>query len=324
MQRWIVITVIFFMLGISSVAAQNTSFPDTETLSDNVDSLIADSIRKAFILNHRPVSDVELNGIRLVQVDGFYGRYVTAYVQGSPYYKLSAPVNRQFISKRSLPHLEWMFYGFSVMFLFLGLINAYFSNYLKKLFRVFANQGFVYRQTKDQMIQAPFAAFLLNILFLLSGTLFIYFGLGGNNLFTGVDRWRLMLLVFSFLVVVYAFKFLFLQFLGWVFNQEETLENYVFIVFLNNKISGITMLLASFFMAFSESEIGSLVFRSSLYLLAALMLIRFVRGFQVFSKQARLGFFSFVLAIISLELLPTAVMVKFISTGIQLVIGDLL
>ncbi len=324
MRRLILFSFILSMLGVLPAFAQDASFSDVAPMSENIDSLIADSIRKAFILNHRPLSSTELNGIALDRVSGFYGSYATKYMQKQNFYDVNAPAMPQFISKRNTPHLEWMFYCFALLFLFLGLINAFFSNYLKKLFRVFINEGFVYRQAKDQMTQAPVAAFLLNFLFVLSGTVFIYFGLNISDFFSGMDRWQLMLMIFSFLLLVYVFKYIFLKCMGWVFNQGETLENYVFIVFLNNKISGMVMLLASFMMAFSEHAIGMLVFKSSLYVLAALMLIRFIRGFLVFSKQAKMDFFGFLIAVLGLELLPTAVMVKFISSGIQLAADGLL
>jgi hypothetical protein len=128
-------------------------------------------------------------------------------------------------------------------------------------------------------------------------------------------------LILFFLIVVYAFKYVFLEFMGWLFNLKEPFENYIFIVFLNNKVSGIFMLFASLFMAFSEPESSQLIFRSSLYLLIVVTLIRFIRGFRVFSKQARLGFFNFSLAVISLEILPSAVMLKFISSSIELLSG---
>lgn len=319
MQRLLFLIMNISMLGILSAAAQELPIPVTETLSDNVDSLIADSVRKAFILNHRPLTLAEINGIGLKQGTGFYGAFVADYM-GKEFYRVIRPANRQFVSKRNIPRLEWIFYCFSLLFLVFGLVNLFFNAYLKKLFRVFAHEGFVYRQAKDQMGQSSFAALSLNILFLLTGTVFVFFGLGGNNLFTGMDRWQLMLLVFSFFLLVYVFKYLFLKFLGWVLNQKESFENYIFVVFLNNKLSGMLMLLASFMMAFSEKGVSLLVFKTTLYLLGALVFTRLFRGFQVFSKQSKIGFFSFSLAVFALEVLPTAVMLKFVSDGIRLVI----
>jgi hypothetical protein len=115
-----------------------------------------------------------------------------------------------------------------------------------------------------------------------------------------------------------------LQFLGWVFNLREPFDAYVFIVSLNNKVSGMLMLFASFLMAFVQPDARFLIFKLSLSLVAIIFLIRFVRGFQVFSKQARLGVFSFFLAVISLEILPSAVMLKFISTSFSFLLGGYL
>ena len=321
MYRFKHLAFILFLLGMSPASAQEANFAVPEIVSDNIDSLIADSIRKAFILNHRPIDAAEFNSIDLGQEKGFYGSYVSKYIAKVEFYKANAIASKQFISKRYPPNLDWIFYSFAFLFLFLSLVNTFFGNYLQKVFRVFANEGFVYRQAKDQMTQAPLAAFLMNILFVLSGTIFVFFGFGADRLFTGIERWQSMGLILFYLIVVYAFKYVFLEFMGWLFNLKEPFENYIFIVFLNNKVSGILMLFASLFMAFSEPESSQLIFRSSLYLLIVVTLIRFIRGFQVFSKQARLGFFNFSLAVISLEILPSAVMLKFISSSIELLSG---
>ena len=324
MYRFKYLMFIVFLLGMSPAAAQESNFAIPELISANIDSLIADSVKKAFILNHRPIDSTELNRIELVQTKGFYGNYVSTYLAKVQFYKTNAQALGQFISKRNPPNLEWIFYSFAFLFLFLSLINAVFGSYLKKVFRVFANEGFVYRQAKDQMSQAPIAAFLMNLLFILSGTIFVFFGLGGNRLFTGIERWQLMGLIFVFLVIVYAFKYVFLQFMGWIFNLREPFDGYVFIIFLNNKISGLLMLFASFLMAFVEPGSSFFIFKLSLCLLAIIFLIRFIRGFQVFSKQARLGVFSFFLAVISLEILPSAVMLKFISSSFTFLLGGYL
>lgn len=329
MNRFILHMFIFFLLGMSTASAQETdtlapalvSVNSDSLIAVNIDSLIADSVKKAFILNHRAVDSAELNRIDLVQSRGFYGDYVSQYMAKNEYYKSNATASRQYISRRNPPKLEWMFYGFAFLFLFLSLINAYFGSYLQKVFRVFANEGFIYRQTRDQMLQAPLAAFLMNLLFILSGTAFVYFGLRGDVFFVGIERWQSMGLILVFFTVVYAFKYVFLEFMGWLFRLKEPFDNYVFIVFLNTKVSGILMLFASFFMAFAGPESSQFIFRVSLYLLAFVVLVRFIRGFQVFSKQAKLGFLNFSLAVIALEILPSAVVLKFIANSIELLSG---
>ena len=324
MYRFKYLIFIFFLLGVSPASAQESNFEVPELVSANIDSLIADSIRKAFILNHRPMDSAELNRIEIGQAKGFYGSYVSNYMRKVEFYKASALASRQFISKRNPPRLEWMFYSFALLFLFLSMINAFFGNYLQKVFRVFANQGFVYRQAKDQMTQAPLAAFLMNLLFVLSGTMFVFFGLDGNRLLTGIERWQSMGLILVFLAIVYASKYVFLHFMGWIFNLKEPFDGYVFIIFLNNKISGILMLFASLVMAFAEPGSSFSIFTLTLFLLGLIFLIRCIRGFQVFSKQARLGVFNFLIAVISLEILPSAVVLKFISRTFAFLLGGYL
>jgi len=324
MYRFKHLMIILFLLGMSPAAAQESGFAVPEQVSTNIDSLIADSVRKAFILNHRAIDSAELNRVELGQAKGFYGKYVSKYIVNVQFYKANAKAFRQFPSKRNLPRLEWMFYSFAVLFLFLSLINAVFGPYLHKVFRVFANAGFAYRQAKDQMTQATLAASLMNLLFILSGAIFVFFGLGGNRLFSGVERWQSIGLIIIFLVIVYATKYLFLQLMGWIFNLRESFEGYVFIVFLNNKISGILMLFASFLMAFTGPGSSFLIFKLSLFLLGIIFLIRLIRGFQVFSKQAKLGLFNFLLAVISLEILPSAVLLKFTSRTFDFLMGGYL
>jgi|GEM_PF-375027 len=321
MYRFKQLMVILLLFCMSPAAAQESTFTVPEPIFVNIDSLIADSVKKAFILNHRPIDSAELNSIEIIKSKCFYGRYVSNYVQKNGFYKAMVVSSRPYISKRNPPKMEWIFYSFYLLFLFLALINSFFSSYLKNVFRVFLNEGFIYRQAKDQMAQSPFASFVMNLLFVLSATFYIYFGAGGKNIFIGIDRWLTMTYILLLLVVVYILKYIFFELIGWIFKMKESFESYIFIVFLNNKISGILMLTTSFIMAFSDSSSIPFVFNLSLCFLAIIILIRFFRGFQVFSKQAHLGFFNFLFLIVSLEILPSAIILKFISASFDLTWG---
>jgi hypothetical protein len=84
------------------------------------------------------------------------------------------------------------------------------------------------------------------------------------------------------------------------------------------------MLVASFLMAFSSAEGYSTVFKAVLYIIAILFGVRLINAFQIFTRQARAGLFNILLAFISLEVLPTAILLKFISSGIFLLTDGLL
>jgi hypothetical protein len=139
-----------------------------------------------------------------------------------------------------------------------------------------------------------------------------------NHQFTGNLRWYILLSSFAVIALIYLFKNIFFRILGWAFGQEDTFEDYLYIVFLNNKLLGLILLFASFLMAFSSTPTSILIFKFTLFLILLMFLYRFLRGYQVFSRHSRIGLFSLLLAFISLELIPSAIIVKFLEKTIDL------
>jgi hypothetical protein len=153
--------------------------------------------------------------------------------------------------------------------------------------------------------------------------LFIFFGLGWDQEFSGNMRWLILAACFVVIAVVYLFKHLFFKILGWAFGQEQAFEDYLFVVFLNNKLVGLLLLFSSFVMAFSDATSSSLTFKLALLLIGLMLLYRFLRGYQVFSKQSKIGFFSLFLAFLALELIPSAVLIKFLTKSVGLYMAAL-
>jgi hypothetical protein len=139
-----------------------------------------------------------------------------------------------------------------------------------------------------------------------------------------MDRWQVMSFIMLIVAVIYIFKYFFLQFLGWIFNQKDVFEQYSFMVFLNNKIVGVLMLVASFVMAFSGKRSYGEIFNVVLYLIGLLFLIRIINAFRIFSLQTKAGIFNILLAFISVEILPTAMLVKFAFQSMFLLTGGAL
>lgn len=315
-MRFIIgILLLFFLCGSVSGQGQAINYPSIEI---NIDSIIQDSLRKAFILNHKPLTEAEKTVIQFDRIPSVYGSHVTIFLQQVEWYSLDVPQGALYSPKRVRPNLEWIFYSFLFLFLFTALLGKYSNGLLRKLWKMYVNDGFIYRQSKDQMNQQPVVSLLLNLLFIFSAGLFVFFGLQWDDQFTGIMRW--LILVTSFLVIafVYLFKHVLFKLLGWAFVQEEAFEGYLFVVFLNNKIAGLIFLFSSFVMAFSASSFSGIVFRITLFALILMLAYRFLRGYQVFSKQSRIGFFTLLLAFVALELIPTAVVVKFLSKTIDL------
>ena len=310
------------VLILSSPAFAQIELPsDSMTSSFNVDSLIADSIRKEFILTHKPLTAEEQNAVVLQKTALHFGEWLKPYMQQVDAYPVFKLATRIHVSRREVAADEWIFYVFLLLLLFLAWINHSNPLYLKNVFRVYVNEGFIFRQTKDQMEQSVVTAFLYNLLFILSGAAFIYFGTGMAHIFNGGERWVFMGMCMLFILVVYLVKFIFLSFLGWLFQEKESFNNYIFMVYLNAKIIGIIMLFAALLMAFATQQEAGQIFRWVGYLIILMTAIRLIRAYGIFSRKA--GLFVYLLCVLSIELIPNAVLIKAVATGFELIVNGI-
>lgn len=303
--------------GLTPANAQDEGI-EYPAIEINIDSIIQDSLRKAFILNHRPLSEKELTSVVIKKESSVYGSYVKYYLQQVGWYSLKIPQGALYSPKRVRPNLDWIFYSFLFLFLFTAVLAKYSNGLLRKLWKIYVNDGFIHRQSKDQMSQQPVVPIALNVLFIFSAGLFVFFGLGWDHEFSGNMRWFILLASFLAIGLVYLFKHIFFNLLGWAFGQEEAFGDYLFVVFLNNKLWGLVLLFSSFVMAFSDAAASAVTFRLTIFVVAIMLLYRLIRGYQVFSRQSRIGLFTLFLAFIALELIPSAVFVKFLSKTIDL------
>lgn len=277
-----------------------------------------------FIINHKPLTTDELNTLRMTRSFSVYGEFINEILKKGHWYKLDSSPQRQLFTKRKRQHEEWLFYTFAGLFFFIGLINARYSDYLTKLIRGYVNEGFIFFQVKEQLSQYPIASLLMNLFFFIAATFFIFFGLSIKGVNFPVEEWEFLIFIFLTLVLVYLTKFIFLAALGWVFNQQDVFKNYTFIIFLNNKIMGLLLFLFSFLMAFAQLSGALTIGKIAVVVLAVSFLFRFFKGFSLLAKQAKLSLFSFTLAVLSLEILPTAVLIKFLSSRFVTILTDII
>jgi hypothetical protein len=323
-MRFLLLISIFLMFaGIGPAKAQDIrlDYPPAEI---NIDSLIQDSLNKLFILNHKPLTAAERALVVFKKESTAYGEYVKYYLENIEWYSFAIPRVTLYATKKTHSNLEWIFYIFLFLFFFTAVLGKYSNGLLRKLWKIYINDGFIYRQSKDQMSQLPLFSIALNVLFIFSGGIFLFFGMDWDYQFTGNLRWYILLSSFAVIALIYLFKNIFLRILGWAFGQEEAFEDYLFVVFLNNKLMGLILLFASFLMAFSSSSSSIFIFKFTLFLIALMFIYRFLRGYQVFSRQSRIGLFSLLLAFISLELIPSAVVVKLLGKTIDLFVAGIL
>src|SRR5205085_7309701 len=97
-------------------------------------------------------------------------------------------------------------------------------------------------------------AFMLNVLFVFCGGLFITL-FAQFNQYTDLPFWQLFIYSTAILLIIYIVKYLVISFTGWVFNAKEAAAEYRFVVFLINKLLGIFIIPLLFLIAYAGDQI---------------------------------------------------------------------
>jgi len=202
------------------------------------------------------------------------------------------------------------FYLLAGMAFFLAFLKFFYARYFNNLFRVFFNTSLRQSQLTDQLLQAKLPSLFFNIFFVLSGGVYVYFlldqykWLPNKNVLLG-----LTLCVIS-VALIYLIKYLTLKFTGWLTSYKDSVNTYVFVVFLINKILGIFLLPFIIIIAFADSVIAVPAMLISLFLIGLMLLLRFARSYGLLQTKLKVSRLHFFLYIIGIEIIPLLLIYK--------------
>lgn len=220
-----------------------------------------------------------------------------------PYFSFTHPVLR-LAQKRDWQGKESLFYSTVVLLIFFALVRNNFSRYAADLFALFFRTTIKQRQLKEQLMQAPLPSLLLNLVFFISGALFINLLLAHYGLGRSFNFWLLFAYTIAGLMAIYIIKFITLKLCGWLFRMSDVTNSYTFIVFTTNKIIGITLLPFIILLAFTTGPFQQGLFTLSITVVAALFLYRFYLSFVTIEGKLKISFFHFVLYLVGFEIVP--------------------
>ncbi len=214
------------------------------------------------------------------------------------------------ISKEKLPEgKDELFYLLTGLIFLIALIKLLFPKYFQNLFLLSFQTSFRQRQTREQLLQDNLASLMMNILFFISGG--IYIGLiAQNSGYSNISFWELLLFCSLILSMIYAVKFLFLRFSGWVFNVKAASNTYIFIVFMINKIIGIFLVPFLLILAFSSQAIVQTAIVISLISVGILLLYRYLISLGTIRQDLKVNALHFFLYLCAVEILPLLLIYK--------------
>ena len=211
---------------------------------------------------------------------------------------------------RQVTGKEFLFYALCIVVFILGIFKTFYSQYFNNLFRVFFNTSLRQTQLTDQLMQAKLPSFILNIFFTLTAGVYIWL------LFTHFHPPRLisskLLLPFCILsvAILYFVKYCLLKFMGWVSDIQQATDNYIFVIFLINKITGILLVPFIILLAFSIPQWINGVTTISLLVVGLFFISRYIKSYGVVGRKFTINPFHFIIYVIGVEIIPLLIIYK--------------
>ncbi len=203
-----------------------------------------------------------------------------------------------------------LFYLFISVLILLGLTRFFYPRYFTTLFKVFFNTSLKQSQLTDQLNQASIPALLFNLLFFVSSSLFLAILVKITNTASLFSVIKLASTFGGALVLCYIIKYLSLKLTGWVWQHQAEANEYLFIVFLVNKVMGIFLIPVSILLFYGNQNISQYVLFGSFMVIILLFLVRFFRSYTILQSKLKVSSFHFILYILCIEVLPIAVIYK--------------
>jgi hypothetical protein len=242
---------------------------------------------------------------------GPYGDRVGPYMASHPYFHVGEmPVGLPHL-RRNVRDMDWIFYLFAGSLFLLGLTRVVFPGYAESLFRGFFGSAAMQKKMGEGMSRHGIASLWLNLLFLLNGSIFLYFLLLPYGMADLPGRpWQWIGVCMLVLFGVYVFKYAILLLAGWVFGKVRQAHDYMSVVFMVNRLAAILLLFSSLPLALAGDGERQFFLPVIWLVLAILLVIRLSRTFDFFRKAFRIGFPQFLLLFLSFEVLPLLLLRK--------------
>lgn len=204
---------------------------------------------------------------------------------------------------------------------FLALFRTFNRHYFSNLFKAFFNNTLSSHQLKDPIESNAGANLGMNIFTCLSMATYIFYVikyLNGERIFSAHAPYIVLLSAVLLLIFIYALRLSSLKFAGWAFGIEAATSDYVYNIFLINKILSVVLLPLTIIIAWGSGALVRAAFLISLVIVGISMLNRITRSGEAMRSFIRYSKFHFFLYLCASEIFPVAIIGKIIYQWLAL------
>ncbi len=221
------------------------------------------------------------------------------------HYSLNSNINRQLTP-------DWILYILIALLLVLSWLRLTYNKYIGHLFEAAFNYQSAQQVYTDPGIIQKRIFLLFNILYCISGGLYLYLLFSFFGWYpAALNGYTLLLAATGFLSSLMLVRVILLSLTAHIFNRQKLFREYLFHTFLYNKIAGIIVLPFILGIAYSKGLISEILIYASLSAVFAVFILRLLRLLIFIFKNVVLLFY-LILYLCTLEILPLLVIARLI------------
>jgi hypothetical protein len=231
-------------------------------------------------------------------------------LKSNEYFSFGKEPVRQAVERRRQEGNEGLFYFITGLVLYLALMRIIFYKYMSTMFTLFFRATLRQQQLREQLLQAPLPALLMNIFFVVSVATYVTLACYRNQVVVTGNFWTDLLYATALVATIYIVKYMFLNIVGWVLGISNVADTYIFIVFLINKMIGIFLLPFIAMLAFPMEGLLPVVLMMSYILVGGMLLYRFAISYRPVRSEIKLSRIHFFLYLCAFEIAPLVLIYK--------------
>jgi Domain of unknown function (DUF4271) len=219
----------------------------------------------------------------------------------------------QMIEKLQIQQPTWYFIYFFLLIGSLAWVRINYGNILIQSFQASTNFQVAIRMFKDNsLLQKQLDYFLYIYYFLTMSFLLYYIELRIDMQPYELQGALLYFFNFAILAGIFLSRIFLINIAGFLFNREMILREYLYNIFIFNKLTGLVVLPLVFLLVYTKGTLQEAFFWITLFVLSCVIVMRLIRGF-VFSYRKEVLIFYMFLYLCALELSPLVLLYRWLQ-----------
>ena len=230
--------------------------------------------------------------------------------------------NHLLVPQNTRPQLHFTQYDYwisAILFFLFSIFVWLFVSNTKKLSQVikgFYQTRYTNQNTRDEFSVGNRVSFFLSAFFIVTMSIFI----SQLLMFYHVDIFKknfAELTIAIIIFVVYGVKFFSINFLGFVFEVQKEMKEYMMLVFLFCNTLGLVMLPVVICLSFAKQIQPAVFIYTGIGIIISFVFVRMIRGIFIGFKSPRVSKLYLFMYLCALEILPIIFMIKLIVLKIK-------